>query len=187
MCGRYYVDTDNLDIKLISKKLSEDMNMFKTGDVFPSDNALIVIEGRTPKPVIYKWGFPISGSSKLIINARSESIGQKQMFKSAMNCRRCIVPTNGFYEWQKPDNKKLLFNYERESVLYLAGIWSVFNNQRCFSIITRDAEAPVSDYHNRMPLIVKKENVRQWLFNPSFANEYINCSTAGALSVYNVL
>jgi putative SOS response-associated peptidase YedK len=185
MCGRYTVE-DNENAGEMRKILSEmkknygdtvEYPKFKVGEIFPSNFAPVIIPERGDKidAVPMKWGYhsPYKGSSNLIINARSEGIYQRRMFREAIIEGRCIIPTNGFYEWQKQTDgrksEKYLIKNPSSPMLYLAGIFDNFVDPKTgeskaqFVIITREAQGVMSHLHNRMPVHVEKKDILKWL------------------------
>jgi putative SOS response-associated peptidase YedK len=105
-----------------------------------------------------------------MINARSETAAEKPSFRSALAKRRCIVPADGWYEWQGSPGKKTPFYFSstNDSVLGLAGIyetWKQPDGQLLWSaaILTQDARADFSYIHDRMPVLLTPEMQGLWL------------------------
>ena len=123
----------------------------------------------------FSWGLvpnwakdPTIGSR--MINARSETAAEKPSFRSALAKRRCIVPADGWYEWQGSPGKKTPFYFSstNDSVLGLAGIyetWKQPDGQLLWSaaILTQDARADFSYIHDRMPVLLTPEMQGLWL------------------------
>jgi len=123
----------------------------------------------------FTWGLipswakdPAIGSR--MINARSETAAEKPSFRSALVKRRCIVPADGWYEWQGSPGKKTpyYFSAPNESVLGLAGIyesWRQPDGQMLWSaaILTQEARSDFSFIHDRMPVLLTPELQRTWL------------------------
>lgn len=111
--------------------------------------------------------------SSMNINARSESIFEKQTFKDAFKFRRCIIPINGFFEWEKTDKEKTPYFVSpiKSDYLALAGIWDEWFdktlNQKIVTValITCDANSKLSQIHPRMPIILNKEDFSTWLYS----------------------
>ena len=109
-----------------------------------------------------------------MINARSETAAEKPSFRSALVKRRCIVPADGWYEWQGSPGKKTpyYFSASNESVLGLAGIyesWKQPDGQLLWSaaILTQEARSDFSYIHDRMPVLVTPELQDLWLKSPT--------------------
>ena len=103
------------------------------------------------------------------INARIETVESKPMFRDAFQTRRCIVPANGWYEWKTTPRGKVPFYHQSfdESVLSIAGIYDHWLSEsgplHTFSILTTEATEDVKHIHNRMPVLISKEDSDCWL------------------------
>jgi putative SOS response-associated peptidase YedK len=99
------------------------------------------------------------------INARSETISEKPSFRSAYKYRRCLIPADGFYEWQKPRGAKqpFLFTMAGNNLFAFAGIWESWNDIETFTILTTTANTLLATIHERMPVIVQSEDYARWL------------------------
>ena len=108
------------------------------------------------------WGFPRFDGKGLIINARAESVRERPAFRDSVEQRRCVIFARGFYEWNRSREK---FTYEREDapVLFMAGCFSRWEDGGHFVIITTAANSSVALVHDRMPLILEPEEVKQWI------------------------
>ena len=108
------------------------------------------------------WGFPRFDGKGLIINARAESVRERPAFRDSVQQRRCVIFARGFYEWNRSREK---FIYEREDapVLFMAGCFSRWEDGGHFVIITTAANSSVALVHDRMPLILEPEEVKQWI------------------------
>jgi len=188
MCGRYYFDIDDKELKEITdaaqKNLSDE---FKTGEIFPSDKALVItMQDNKKNPIIAKWGFPKWNDKGMIINARAETLSEKMMFKNLVEYNRCIIPASGFYEWDKSasrEKQKNKYYFKNpDSVLYMAGLYNKFhtkseqislfdtnNDQLSYVIITKTANKYMEGIHERMPLIFTKLEMERW-----FQGENVN-------------
>jgi putative SOS response-associated peptidase YedK len=108
-----------------------------------------------------------------MINARAETLQEKPAFRDAYRYRRCIIPANGFYEWQQTGTQKRpYFVRARDDLpMGLAGLWAVWHGadgselQTC-TVITTDANETVRPLHNRMAVILLPDAYEAWL-NPS--------------------
>ena len=105
-----------------------------------------------------------------MINARMETAGQKPAFRDALRRRRCVVPADGFYEWAPADQGRQPHHIHRtDRVLFgLAGLWEHWQTpeggtlESC-TVLTRPAEPPVSELHERMPVILDDEVLARWI------------------------
>jgi len=178
MCGRYTLFTDReiQELEAIIAKIDEDAgkSKMKTGEIFPSDFVPVLLnEQNIVKPRLFTWGFPGLKNKQLIINARAETAGEKTMFRRALDNGRCVIPSTGFYEWDEK-KRKYLFSLPGSGMLYMAGLYGRFDEEHCFVILTRDANASVSPIHHRMPVVVRKTEIRDWLFNRASASAILS-------------
>lgn len=111
-----------------------------------------------------QWGFPGFDNKGLLINARAESILEKRTFRESVLHRRCVIPAKGFYEW---NSRKEKFRFQRTdtSVLFMAGCFQQYQGANRFVILTTQANASVSMVHERMPLILEKQEVADWILD----------------------
>lgn len=175
MCGRYdlFSNIKSKEAAAILEQIKKAGLNIKTGEIFPTNNAPVFVDDLQLESMI--WGFPGFKSKGVIINARSETVRQKPMFRNSFFSRRCLVLSSGFYEWTKEKNKKkYIFNDPESEILYIAGIWNMFDNQKRFSILTKSANESVIEIHDRMPVLVKKENLKDWIADDDFAADYLD-------------
>lgn len=111
-----------------------------------------------------RWGFA-KYDKGLIINARSESAGQRRIFKDLTGNNRCALPAAGYFEWREADRLKHLITPTDAEGFYLAGLYrNEADDVPHFVVLTREAFGAHAGIHSRMPVILtSKEEVRQWL------------------------
>lgn len=181
MCGRFFWDNDAEEAfeddfpELIRIARAQEKSL-RAGDYMPSMDALAVVGGQAvleaqppypAKPIsaeILKWGFPGFDKGKLLINARAESVKTKSTFADSFVSRRCVLPAAGFYEWDRK-KEKVTFRLGDKPILYLAGIYRPYGAEKRFVVLTREANDSMRPVHDRMPLILTKEEVRPWVGN----------------------
>lgn len=122
----------------------------------------------------FRWGLVPSWSKdpaigNKMINARSETVGEKPAFRGPVRYHRCLIPANGFYEWSQQGNEKVPFYIHRkdQEPLAFAGIWDTWKStdeviESC-SILTTDANNLVAKLHDRMPVILSPSEFDTWL------------------------
>ena len=175
MCARYYFDEEAWDaVKSDFSEAGISAARPETGEVAPSMSALALVAGAgtVPAPAFLAWGFPSFDGRGLIINARAEGIAQKRTFAESIRQRRCVLPAAGFYEWDR-EKQRVGFTREGSPVIYLAGIWRPYGEDRRFVIITREANESMLPVHDRMPLIFGPGQVRDWLSAPDRTEELL--------------
>lgn len=138
---------------------------------------------------IYKWGLlPFWAKDQKMaykmINARIETILEKNAFKKAIQSRRCIIPMDGFYEWKKDGKAKLPYRIQTtdQEIFSVAGIWEKWNspegNEVCtYSVITKEPTVIMEGIHDRMPAILLPQQERLWLDEEMPAKEAISLIT----------
>ena len=105
-----------------------------------------------------------------MINARSETAAEKPSFRAAMKYRRCLVPADGFYEWQKlPGGKQPMFIHRPDHAPFaIAGLWERWTSpdgsliESC-TLLTTSPNAMMANLHNRMPVILDPADYDMWL------------------------
>ncbi len=130
--------------------------------------------------LIPSWAKDASIGFKMI-NARAGTVASKPAFSDALKNRRCLIPADGFYEWQKNGKTKtpFCFTMADESVFAFAGLWEQWRNpagqlvETC-SIITTTPNALCADVHDRMPVILPDDAYDLWLA-PSFQKADMVC------------
>ena len=119
--------------------------------------------------LIPSWADHISIGQKLL-NARSETIGEKPSFRDAVRKRRCLIVADGFYEWKTENKKKLPYwiHFPDRQPFAFAGIWEKWESpagkqiESC-TMLTTSANALLKSLHERMPVILAKEHHSRWL------------------------
>lgn len=176
MCGRYNFTVEQSEEMLeILEKLNKKFQgkEAKTGEIFPTNLAPILIEERKEvSPVLSTWGFPKFDSKGVIINARAETAFEKKMFRDSLLNRRCIIPSTGFYEWDS-EKKKFLFHLEGTNTLYMAGLYTYYREEMRYVILTTQANESMKEIHNRMPLVIPKKEIETWIMEDGATNELL--------------
>lgn len=172
MCGRYYVDEESNQellriIRNLDKRLQGNASRIKTGEVYPTNQALVYHKGNQDvSPAAMTWGYPGFQGSKVIINARGESVREKHLFSNSFDTGRIVVPASGFYEWDHTKSKqKYYFTSTQASTLYMAGFYEVFEGVERFVIVTTSANDSMKVIHNRMPLLLEQNQIEPWVFS----------------------
>lgn len=176
MCGKFYIDDETArEIEKIARRI--DSKMAKTGDVHPSEPALILrADHDSTVSEVLRWGYESGRKNTLVFNARTETVRERPMFRYDFETRRCLIPACKFYEWKDTGAKKKE-KYEffaPEEVLYLAGIYHKDPEGDRFTILTREAEGCMVGIHSRMPLILRREDMENWLFSETEARKLLD-------------
>ena len=118
----------------------------------------------------------VGGKGRSIINARSETALERPMFRQSVLARRCVIPTTGFYEWGPAGGQKRKYRFQlpgRDRALYLAGLWNDCGGQRRCVILTTAANPSMAGIHDRMPLVLERERLAEWVHSPQAAGELL--------------
>ena len=148
-------------------------NIIPRYNIAPSQNVLAVVERDAVREIVsLQWGLiPFwSKEAKAFINARVETIEEKPTFKESFERRRCLIPADGFYEWERAGTKlsqPYYFQMKDGAPFAFAGIWDRWktngNTITSCAIITTTANELLSEIHHRMPVIMRPESHDLWL------------------------
>jgi putative SOS response-associated peptidase YedK len=144
----------------------------------PSRNILTIRnspETDTPSYALLHWGlvpfWSINPKTKYILNnARAEGIEKKASFREPLKRRRCVIPASGFYEWLRKGTRKQPYFIRRtdQGYMTMAGVWDHWQGEdgqeiTSCSIITTAANTLMLEIHDRMPVILDKNDLAIWL------------------------
>ncbi len=188
MCGRYtFYNTKTIieEIKQLSKPYKDEVSnrFIPHYNIYPQSDIATVLGLENINDFTYtRWGLIPFWADELsignrIINARAESLRDKPAFRKPFRTQRCIIPANGFYEWQKipGTNKKIPYYYKPKDsdTFAFAGLfdyWKPDDNEETVissTIITVPSNDIVKQVHNRMPAILEFKDINLWL-DPDF-------------------
>jgi putative SOS response-associated peptidase YedK len=177
MCGRYNLYATSAEIQAFFDLFrDEDLIWPARYNIAPTQSVLAVRQtGSHRIAVPMRWGLiPFWASdTKLaasMINARAETLAEKPAFRAAFQRRRCLIPANGFYEWQTGTGKtKQPFHIHQRDhqILAFAGLWERWDKggqpvESC-TIITTSANDLMQPLHDRMPVILPSSQWAAWL------------------------
>lgn len=174
MCGRF----------TITKKKDQVINFLKKNfnisdvegidvpryNVGPGQDVIaIIFDGERYRAGLIPWDYKISikGQYTQLINARSETVHEKYAFKNAFKNKRCLILSDGFYEWDQETKEPYRFILESGDMYFYAGIYDQFtiDNKKTFGslILTTKANQLVSKHHRRMPVILDVNEAKTFL------------------------
>jgi putative SOS response-associated peptidase YedK len=175
MCGRF-------SIAKSKEEIAKRFNVGFMGNFKPRYNVaplqvMPVITSKNPNEISFmRWGLVPSWSldastAANMINARGETVTSKVPFKHCVKDQRCIIPADGFYEWKKEGKLKVPYRFtlNSEEMFSFAGLWDSWENQdsgeilNTFTIVTTEANRLVSEIHERMPVMLRKDLERLWI------------------------
>src|ERR1700722_14346235 len=181
MCGRVKLSTDFSEIKIAFRIPPERAapNFAPSWNVAPTDSLPIV--RHDPKAGersldLMRWGLVPYWAKDMklgasMINAMAETIDTKSAFRAAFERRRCLVPVDNFYEWQKTgpkDKQPYAIALADRRLMALAGLWENWKSPagewiRSFTIVTTTPNELCAELHNRMPVVLSPDLWSEWL------------------------
>ena len=145
----------------------------KTGNVkFPSNQVPIIYNGGSGKDLSYaRWQYSVPGIKKPLINARSETVLEKQAFRDNFIKNKCLIPATGYYEWKIIDGRKIREKYFVKIVgcdfFSLAGFfyseYNLIGEDKYFVVLTTSSVGSIAQLHHRMPVVIPHEKEGEWL------------------------
>lgn len=181
MCCRYWADespelreiVEEMNHSPLVSKWHKTTGIKTHGEIRPTDVVPVIASNRSGSRSVFpmKWGF---SWKTLLMNARSESASSKPMFKDAWASHRCIVPASWYFEWEHFTDErgksrtgtKYLIQPKGCDMTWLCGLYRIEEGMPVFVILTREPGEEIRFIHNRMPLILSKDNADKWI-NPN--------------------
>jgi len=177
MCGRFTI-TKPEAIK-VEFNLREEIDYPPRFNIAPSQTIPIIKQDKHGfyRAALVRWGLiPFWAKDEKIgykmINARAETLAEKPAFREAYKKRRCLIPADGFFEWQRTDGSKQPYyiRLKNRGLFTFAGLWEEWKNPdgvvvESTTIITTTSNGIIAKLHDRMPLIVPPSRRGTWL-NP---------------------
>ena len=172
MCARHEFDSGVRDTAMaVASTHNPEIYNLPAGDVHPSNPAMVIAgHWNCLHAGIMRWGLPRFDGKGLIINTRSETALDKQMFREHTIQRRCVIPARAFYEWD-PQKQMVTFTLPDQEIIWMAGI---FDTEYRYSVLTTEANESVARFHDRMPVLLTSEELEPWLFEPALFSELTN-------------
>ena len=176
MCGRFAITSAPEALRALFG-YTEQPNFPARFNIAPTQPIAIVrlVEGKREFALV-RWGFLPSwvkdpNAFSLIINARGESVCDKPAFRAAMKRRRCLIPVDGFYEWQasgKGPKQPFYIHARSGQPMAFAGLWETWEGPNgeevdTAAIVTTRANRTLSPLHDRMPVIIAPDAFDLWL------------------------
>ena len=177
MCGRFVLETPlKATAEIFNAQMAESLVTVPNFSICPSENISVLVSNSGNRKLgQMRWGFvphwcKSVADGPLLFNARAETLAEKPAFRDACRKRRCLIPADGFYEWEKKVGSKSKPFYVRRSdrqQMIFAGIWQFSGDSEeripTCTIITVPASEQISGIHNRMPLIIDPSDWAGWL------------------------
>ena len=195
MCGRFYLTSSPAEIRK-QFKLEKMPELVPRYNIAPMQTSPIVVAEESTRVLhMARWGLVPSWSRDLspgagMINAPAETIEEKPAYKKAFDSQRCLVPANGFYEWQTRGTKKQPYKIavRNGNLIAFAGLWERWTPEDgepviTFTIVTTRASKLVSEVHDRMPVIVAPTDHQRWLTAPAATAKRLLAPFAAGLTI----
>lgn len=147
--------------------------LVQSGEVRPTDLVAAVASNRQRKPAVFPmvWGFSVPGRTAPLVNARTETAAEKAAFREAWRSHRCAVPASWYFEWQHlptqdgrhTTSTRFAIQPKDAAVTWLCGLYRIENGLPVFVILTREPGPDVAHIHDRMPLILSRQDIPAWI------------------------
>jgi putative SOS response-associated peptidase YedK len=181
MCGRFTQQRPSAELAALFA--ADDLAAASGGrfNLAPQQTALVVVQRPDELRAIvpYRWGLVPTWAKDArigsrLINARAETVATTSAFRSAFQKRRCLVPADAFYEWERLAPSVRQPNLVRRvdgQPMAFAGLWSPWRDPaepdgewvRTFAIVTTTANVTLAPVHDRMPVILAAADWSAWL------------------------
>ncbi|EJB07923.1 hypothetical protein Rleg9DRAFT_6945 [Rhizobium leguminosarum bv. trifolii WSM597] len=213
MCGRIFVKTSleeligNFAFAVKGGDIDGLGNRFPRWNGAPSQDYPIIIRDIVREPdtsgpifVTARWGlmpsWAKSGGRPPPVNVRCEGISSNGMFRSAYRSRRCLVPINGFFEWKDihgtgKNKQPYAIAMTDGSPFALAGIWETWTDEkgvsiRNFAVVTCEPNEMMATIHDRMPVILHREDYERWLSPEPDPNDLMKPFPAELMTLWKI-
>lgn len=187
MCTRFFIEpseemnpyTEAAGSTALLRRMTDRLGReFKTsGEIRPTDIAAVIAPSASAEKAVYPmiWGYHIPGVKGPVVNARIESAKEKASFSSDWRRHRCIIPASCYFEWEHirtsggrlQTGGKYAIRPEASDLTYLAGLYHM--EETCglaypvFTVLTREPTPKLARIHNRMPVILPREAIGDWI------------------------
>ncbi|TLX14482.1 SOS response-associated peptidase [Rhizobium sp. MHM7A] len=213
MCGRIFFRTSleelisNFPFAVKGGDIDGLGNRFPRWNGAPSQDYPIIVRDIVREPdtsgpifVSARWGllpsWAKSGGRPPPVNVRCETIASTGMFRAAYRSRRCLVPINGFFEWKDihgtgKNKQPYAIAMKDGSAFALAGIWESWKDEngismRNFAIVTCESNEMMAEIHDRMPVILHREDYERWLSPEPDPNDLMRPFPAELMTIWTI-
>ena len=204
MCGRFTLTVDTADLQDAFPGVALPDELPPRYNIAPAQPVAVIANNGENMLEFYRWGLipawakdPKIGNR--LINARAETLAEKPSFRTAFKKRRCLIPSDGFYEWRVEPGRKtktpMYIRMQSGKPFAFAGLWESWRPEggepvlTC-TIITTTPNSLVEKIHDRMPVILPPEAYEQWLAqhdpSPDRLSKLLKPYQASAMTAYAV-
>ena len=183
MCGRFYIRKSSEIQPYIDKAAKSSLTSPMTialsrplrieGEIRPTDIVSVIAPSKSGREAVFPmvWGFSIAKTTNPIVNARVETVKDRDLFKDSWAHRRCIIPCSWYYEWehlignagQKKNGDKYMIQPRGSSMTWLAGLYRIEDGLPVFTVLTKEPTDELRRIHDRMPLILPQDLIDDWI------------------------
>jgi len=178
MCGRFVqAQRPEFYAEHFGVEVMKTESLAPSWNVAPTDQVYAVAEHAGERLLgTFRWGLlPWWAKDRKVaarnINARAETAAEKPAFRDSFVTKRCLIPADGFFEWERKPKGKLphFIHSKTDEPLALAGLWASWRDPetdervRTCTVLTRDPNELVAKLHNRMPVVLTREAWGDWL------------------------
>ncbi len=183
MCGRKTLTKDMQSIveELAIEEWENPDNYLPNYNIAPTQNSPILVDNGKRIVKSMRWGLIPSWAKDekfgaRMINARLETLLEKPSYRNLVSSNRCIVITDGYYEWKKVGDRKVPYYFKApdDKLLPMAGLYDTWKHPDeylipSYTIITKEAQKDIAEIHNRMPIILPQAQLDKWLKTETFS------------------
>jgi len=170
MCGRYSLTITKKALDRRFPVADGHVEHRPRYNIAPGQDAPVVVPGEGGHMLAgMRWGWPLAKASRLLTNARSESLTARTLFNRRLDGYRCLVPADGFYEWAPVEGRKgkqpFRIRMPDASLFAMAGLWRPGENGGAggFLILTTASVGPLAALHTRAPVLLRPADQASWL------------------------
>jgi putative SOS response-associated peptidase YedK len=186
MCGRYaivLVGDGTLQRRFSLEEMLDDPQ--PRFNVAPTQTLPVVVRNSPNHIEMMRWGLiPFWAKDASIgsrmINARAETVAEKPSFRRSLRSQRCLVPASGFFEWKRGGDAKTphFIHLPDEPLFAFAGLYDSWQDPdgqtvQSYTILTTTPNDLMADIHNRMPVILRREDEDEWLDPENTETEHL--------------
>lgn len=198
MCCRYYMEMspelrpiiEEANRSALKERIVDKLGrpLITEGEVRPTNIVPVIAPNRSGARTVFPmvWGFNLPRSSSPMVNARVETASLKPTFKESWERRRCIIPASYYFEWEHLINAatgkaktgdKYMIQSKGSEITWLAGLYRIEDisgiQVPVFTILTREPSEEIRFIHDRMPVILPREAVDNWIKPDSKPDEIV--------------
>ena len=183
MCGRKTLTREMQSIieELAIEEWENPDNYIPNYNIAPTQSSPILIDNGKRIVKLMRWGLIPSWAKDekfgaRMINARIETLIEKPSYRNLVSSNRCIVITDGYYEWKRNGDRKVPYYLKdpNDKLLSMAGLYDVWKHPDgyllpSYTVITKEAQKDIAIIHNRMPVILLQKHLDEWLKTENFS------------------